>query len=186
MYQCRPRTPMVPWTWQQMVAQLDDFSLRDVLGHSRGFVSCRVEKTDERDYNFIGSGVSDALRRWAFRLVREDAAHVFLYPDCRAHTRTVECVIKESWETAYMKTLKFDTSKLPMAQIHGKAPFAKKAPPFRRIRAESNAPPLKAPPPQNPWSAPPTAPITSIHLDHLRHERAKSLPFKAPPPPPAG
>ena len=51
--------PKIPWRWQEMVAQLDDESMRFVVegldtgdkqNRSRGLVQCSIQETDRYDH----------------------------------------------------------------------------------------------------------------------------------------
>ena len=91
--------PTIPWNWQEMVAQMDEHSMRWIVQglqevanpRSRGLVSCRLQMTDCYDHqrhsalkkDMAGSGKkppsADMLRIWDFVLVCEDGTEVGLH-----------------------------------------------------------------------------------------------------------
>ncbi len=83
--------PKIPWRWQEMVAQMDERSMKMVVqglddaGRSRGLVSCRLQKTDKYDHkrhHAAGPGAGgEMLFEWHFVLVCEDGTQVFLHPN---------------------------------------------------------------------------------------------------------
>ena len=76
-----------PWTWQGMVAQMDDESMLQVVqgpeDRSRGLTSCRLqqsEKYDHKRHHAQGAG-SQMLKVWDFVLTRDDGSCVSLHPN---------------------------------------------------------------------------------------------------------
>ena len=98
---------MTPWRWQEMVAQMDEYSKQMVLqglpdtraasfestalkvsDRSRGLVSCRVQRIDKYDHARHHAAKAKAnaapqhmLLRWDFVVVTEDGTEVFLHPN---------------------------------------------------------------------------------------------------------
>ena len=189
IYHFRRDVLMIPWVWMEMVAQLDETGIQTVLGGSRGFVSCGVEKTDTVDHQRQKSrapGAPDELKVWDFKLVREDGAHVFLHPGC--YRKMVECEIRETDGFEVKCELFFDESKHPIDR--GRTPQSRNVPsvekayhPPRPQNARpppqlEASPPLKAPPP-------PTArPLRNFPIPSPPplNEVGKSPPLKAHPP----
>ena len=81
--------PANPWRWQDMVAQMDEFSRRllckglDDRSRSRGVVSCRLQKTDMYDHKRHHADPErqdEMLFVWDFVLTLEDRTQIFLHP----------------------------------------------------------------------------------------------------------
>jgi hypothetical protein len=86
-----------PWTWQEMVAQMDDASMRLVVegpgatqpgvagpqNRSRGLVSCSIQQTDKYDHKRHNAfpGAQQMFKVWYFILVRSDGSSVTLHPN---------------------------------------------------------------------------------------------------------
>ena len=80
-----------PWRWQEMVALLDDDSMRIVVEGpthipARGLVSCKIEESDIYDHKRHVAGrtaVADRglLKVWNFVLERDDGTRVSLHPN---------------------------------------------------------------------------------------------------------
>jgi hypothetical protein len=85
----------VPWRWQEMVAQMNEDSMRMVLqglqdppdDRSRGLVSCRLQKTGRYDHKRhhalkkINQAPEEMLKIWDFVLVCKDGTLVCLHPN---------------------------------------------------------------------------------------------------------
>jgi hypothetical protein len=81
------------WTWQEMVAQMDEYSMRLVVegpeaaadNRSRGLVSCRLQESDRYDHkrHVAGAGADQKvmLKIWDFILVRDDGTQVCVHPN---------------------------------------------------------------------------------------------------------
>jgi hypothetical protein len=81
-------TSFKPWYWQEMVAQLDEPSMRFVVngedpGRSRGLVSCKLEKSDRYDHKraHANPGGRCMFKIWDFILVRDDGSKIALHPN---------------------------------------------------------------------------------------------------------
>jgi hypothetical protein len=75
------------WTWQEMVAQMDDASMRLVVEgpekRSRGLVSCRLQQTDRYDHkrHYACADKKVMLKVWDFILIRDDGTQVCVHPN---------------------------------------------------------------------------------------------------------
>ncbi len=75
------------WTWQEMIAQMDERSMQLVVegpeNRSRGLVSCRIQQIDKYDHkrHHAGAGKEVMLKEWDFILTRDDATEVWLHPN---------------------------------------------------------------------------------------------------------
>jgi hypothetical protein len=115
--------PQVPWRWQEMVAQMDDHSMRmvveglDGVNRSRGLVSCRlqqIEQYDHKRHHAAGVGMlMDMLHIWDFALTRDDGSQVFLHPSY-SNTK-IEC-----YEGEY---LDYEVPKSGMGGTSGRGTF---------------------------------------------------------------
>jgi hypothetical protein len=90
-------TSFKPWYWQEMVAQLDEPSMRFVVngedpGRSRGLVSCKLEKSDRYDHKraHANPGGPNMPKIWDFILVRDDGSKIALHPNY-SNTK-IECL----------------------------------------------------------------------------------------------
>ena len=83
---------MHKWTWKEMVAQMDDASMRVVVegpdpqNRSRGLVSCRLQKTDRYDHKRhaalgAAAGMGRMLKQWDFIMDRDDGSCISLHPN---------------------------------------------------------------------------------------------------------
>jgi hypothetical protein len=85
-----------PWFWKEMVAQLNEDSLRKVFEglvtdvpqsrNSRGIVGCKIEKTNKYDHkrhhaNVPQSRAAPMLMVWDFVLMRSDGTKIYLHPN---------------------------------------------------------------------------------------------------------
>jgi hypothetical protein len=79
-----------PWCWQEMVAQLDDESMRvvvegpgDAANRSRGLTRCMIQQSDVYDHkrHFAARDSNEHLKVWNFVLVRDDGTMVALHPN---------------------------------------------------------------------------------------------------------
>ena len=80
-----------PWSWQEMVAQLDDASMRFVVegcvekqNRSRGLVSCCIRQTGKYDHkrHHADQGNQERMmKEWDFVLVRDDGSCLSLHPN---------------------------------------------------------------------------------------------------------
>ncbi len=83
-----------PWCWQEMVAQLDDESMRVVVegpggaaNRSRGLTRCMIQQSDVYDHkrHFAARDSNEQEQRdfkvWNFVLVRDDGTMVALHPN---------------------------------------------------------------------------------------------------------
>ncbi len=79
-----------PWCWQEMVAQLDDESMRvvvegpgDAANRSRGLTRCMIQQSDVYDHkrHFAARDSNEHLKVWNFVLVRDDGNMVALHPN---------------------------------------------------------------------------------------------------------
>ena len=81
-YSLPDETNTLPWTWQAMIAQLDDADIAAVAGGSR-LMSCRLQKTemyDHKRHKALGSK-GPMLMVWDFFLDREDGSCLTLHPN---------------------------------------------------------------------------------------------------------
>ena len=76
------------WYWQEMVAQLDEASMRLVVEgedpvRSRGLVSCKLEKSDRYDHKraHADPGGQHMYKTWDFILERDDGSKIALHPN---------------------------------------------------------------------------------------------------------
>ena len=75
------------WQWQEMVAQMDDQSMRMVVqgpdNRSRGLTSCRLQQTEKYDHKRHHALGPDCkmLKVWDFILMRDDGSCVSLHPN---------------------------------------------------------------------------------------------------------
>ena len=99
------------WKWQEMVAQLDDDSMRVVvngqINFSRGLVGCSLQQSgihDQKRHHAqrqLGIRKFATLYEWYFVLERDDGSSVALHPNHK-NTKVTSKVFL---------TLKFDASK---------------------------------------------------------------------------
>ena len=88
-HSAHPVNPSKRWSWQEMVAQLDDPSMRRVVQgidfRSRGIVSCRLQKTPRYDHKrhhaAKGAPPPAMLHIWDFVLTLENGREVWLHPE---------------------------------------------------------------------------------------------------------
>ena len=79
------------WSWQSMVAQMHNDSMRKVVqgldNRSRGLTSCRLQKTDQYDHKRHHNlprgtpGGEEMFKVWDFVLTRDDGSCVSLRPN---------------------------------------------------------------------------------------------------------
>jgi len=139
-------TTMIPWRWQEIVAQLDGPSLHTLMrgledepARSRGIIRCRLQKTERDDIKMKNAGKAPAGERagaWDFALTLDDGTEVFLHPnysntkvEARLEAGTLDDgsggrgKFKRRAEAGLKTTLRFDplTTQFPKPKYDGGA-----------------------------------------------------------------
>lgn len=117
-----------PWSWHEMVAQLDDSSKQFVVQgpdhRSRGIVECSLPMTETHnrrehdDATHSAADAEDKVQQWDFILKHNDGSFVVLHP--KLNNTKVEC-----WTGTYIppRVLIFDDGTRGLADLGGRRPF---------------------------------------------------------------